>query len=109
MSDESSGPADRQRAEVERLLSGGLATEVEPRADGSERVREIVTRLRTEAGADLARKLVVAGFALHPYAEGEVAQECGTCMYFQTHRRHCELPELELAVEPTWSCRLWRI
>ena len=100
---------DARRAEIERLLRGGLATEVEPRADNSERVIEIVGRLRTEAMGDLTRKLVVAGVEPRPYAAGDLAQECGTCMYFQIHHRHCELPELDLPMEPTWSCRLWRI
>jgi hypothetical protein len=30
-------------------------------------------------------------------------------MYYLIRRRHCALPELDLPVEPDWSCRLWRI
>jgi hypothetical protein len=30
-------------------------------------------------------------------------------MYYLLHRKFCELPELALPVEPTWSCKLWRI
>jgi hypothetical protein len=30
-------------------------------------------------------------------------------MYYQVHRRFCELPELMVPVEPGWSCRLWRL
>ena len=39
----------------------------------------------------------------------DIEQACETCMYYKVHRRYCELPELELPVEPEWSCRLWRI
>jgi hypothetical protein len=36
-------------------------------------------------------------------------QSCETCIYFQVHRRYCDLPEIDLPVEAHWSCRLWRI
>jgi hypothetical protein len=97
------------RAEIETYLASGLQTESRTRADTSESVIQIVTRLRTEAGDDMRRKLVVGGFTNHPVQAGGMLQACKSCMYFQTHRQHCELPELDLPVKPHWSCRLWRI
>lgn len=99
---------DAERAEIERLLSSGLATEVRPRADTHEQVQELVTRLRTSDGS-LAARLVIGGFTLKPVEHGGLEQACETCMYYAVHRRFCELPELAVAVEPQWSCRLWRI
>ena len=97
-----------RREEVRKLLLGGLATEVEPRADTHEEVLEIVARLRA-AGDDLKARLSIAGFTLEPIEHGGIEQPCETCMYYVVHRRYCELPELNLPVEPQWSCRLWRI
>jgi len=97
------------RGEVGALLGSGLETEVEPRAYTSELVNEIVARLQRVAAGDLEAKLRVAGFTLHPYVSDEVDQACETCMYYLLHRKFCELPELALPVEPTWSCKLWRI
>jgi hypothetical protein len=97
------------REEIETCLASGLPTEFRARADTSESVIQIVTRLRTEVGDDTRSKLVVGGFTNHPVRVGGMLQACKSCMYFQTHRQHCELPELDLPVKPHWSCRLWRI
>ena len=90
------------------LLAGGLKTEAFPRADTHEAVMEVIGRLRV-AGDDLTAKLVIAGFTLGPIDYDGIEQACETCMYYLVHRRYCELPELAVAVEPEWSCRLWRI
>jgi hypothetical protein len=100
---------DQQRSAIARQLAAGLDTEVEPRAYNHEQAQAVVTRLASLAPGDIAGRLRIAGFTLTPYGEGEDEQACETCMYYQVHRRFCELPELMLAVEPRWSCRLWRI
>ena len=97
-----------KREEIRSLLAGGLKTEVSPRADTPEEREAIVHRLQTEA-RDLKGKLVIAGFELKPVEHGGFTQHCETCMYFKIHSKHCELPELDVPVEPEWSCRLWRI
>ncbi|PWR23114.1 hypothetical protein [Zavarzinia compransoris] len=94
--------------DLRALLAGGLATEVFPRADTSEDVQAVIGRLR-RAGDDPRAKLVIGGFTLDPVEHGGIEQACETCMYYLVHRRWCELPELDLPVEPQWSCRLWRI
>jgi hypothetical protein len=99
---------DAKRDEIRSLLSAGLGTEAFPRADTHELVQEIVGRLQTE-GKDLSAKLIVSGFLLSPVDHNGVLQSCESCMYFLVRRRHCSLPELDLPVEPDWSCRLWRI
>ena len=90
------------------MLGAGLPTEVRPRADTHQQVLAIVQRLREEAH-DLTGKLTIAGFTLIPVEHEGMTQLCRTCMYYHIHRRHCVLPELDLPVEPLWSCRLWRI
>ena len=99
---------DRRRDTIRALLEGGLETEAFPRADTHDQVRAIIGRLRT-ADEELANRLVIGGFTLTPIEHGGIEQACQTCMYYQVHRRYCELPALDLPVEPTWSCRLWRI
>jgi hypothetical protein len=97
------------RHEIEIWLASGLPTEFRARADTAESVINVVTLLRTEAGNDMRSKLVVGGFTNHPVRAGGMLQACKNCMYFMTHRQHCELPEIDLPVKPHWSCRLWRI
>lgn len=91
----------------ERLSS--LQTEVEPRAYSHEEILSVVARLQGLDTDDYEAKLRVAGFTSTPYGEADDEQACETCMYYQVHRRFCELPELMLPVEAEWSCRLWRI
>ena len=99
---------DARRGQIRSLLSSGLGTEVYPRADTHEQVQEMVRRLQ-EASKDLPTKLIVSGFTLSPVHHHDVVQSCRGCMYYLIRRRHCVLPELDLPVEPEWSCRLWRI
>jgi hypothetical protein len=99
---------DAKRDQIRSLLSAGLGTEAFPRADTHEQVQDIVGRLQ-EQGKDLPAKLIIGGFLLSPVDHNEVVQSCQSCMYFLVRRRHCALPELDLPVEPDWSCRLWRI
>jgi len=98
---------DALRMEIAELLVGGLAVEVFPRADTHEQVLAITARLQAAHG--LEQKLAIGGFTLVPVEHGGIAQACETCMYYLVHRRYCELSELNLPVEPEWSCRLWRI
>lgn len=97
-----------QLEDIRLLLAGGLVTEALPRADTHEAVQEIVARLRA-AGGGLTAKLVISGFTLTPVVHDGLEQACETCMYYHVHRRWCVLPELDVPVEPEWSCRLWRI
>ena len=100
---------EQTRATIARMLASGLETEVWPRAGTSEEVNAIVARLQVEAGDDLEKKLVIAGFTDHTIEADEIEQPCETCMYYKVHAKFCDLPELMLPVEPEWSCRLWRI
>lgn len=99
---------DGERETIRSMLRNGLVTEVLPRADTHEEVLAIVQRLREE-GRDVEGKLVIGGFTLLPVEHGGMEQLCRTCMYYHMRRRWCVLPELDLPVEPEWSCRLWRI
>ena len=95
------------REEIRVILEQGLATEVYPRADTPEEVQAITARL--QAAAELKAKLAIAGFTLKTIEYEGIEQPCETCMYYLVHRRYCELPGLQVPVEPEWSCRLWRI
>lgn len=99
---------DTIRSEIEELLKGGLETEVYPRGDSQEQVQEMIKRLQQSDGS-LTSKLVIGGFTLETIEHGGLEQPCETCMYYLVHRKYCELPELDVPVEPEWSCRLWRI
>jgi hypothetical protein len=96
------------RQEIWSMLASGLATESQARADTHEQVLAIIQRLREEGGG-LAEKLAISGFTLAPVEHEGMTQICRTCMYYHSRRRYCILPELDLPVEPQWSCRLWRI
>jgi hypothetical protein len=101
------------RARIDQRLREGLATDWQVRAGGSHQVAALCRRLQALPAGAIDEKLVVAGFTLEPYvdpadADG-IEQSCATCMYFERHRQFCDLPELMLPVEPTWSCALWRI
>ena len=109
MTTEQAKSDEEQRVRLAKLLADGLDTEVEPRAYTHEHVLELIKRLRQINPEDVAEKLKLAGFTLTPYGSEDDEQSCETCMYYQVHRRFCELPELMLPVEPQWSCRLWRI
>lgn len=102
---------DALRDGLGRMLADGIETHWEARAYESEQVFSIVTRLQGLAPDDYKQKLIVGGFTDHPYGDEDdgLSQDCSTCMYYLKHRRFCELPELNIPVEPRWSCVLWRI
>lgn len=109
MSDED---LSRQRELIRSTLAGGLQTQWRDRAYESAQVRSKVAALQAIAPDELEDKLRVAGFTLKPYVADEapeIEQACRTCMYYESHRRYCDLPELKLGVEPEWSCVLWRV
>ncbi len=97
------------RVHLLKMLEDGLETEIEPRAYSHEEVLTLVTRLQQVGLDSLEDKLKISGFTVTPYGEEDDEQACETCMYYQVHRKFCELPELMLPVEAEWSCRLWRI
>jgi hypothetical protein len=99
------------RVRVESLLNGGLVTRCTERAYDSAAVNAVVAALAALPPDDLNGRLVTAGFTTRPWCtpDDDLEQSCSTCMYFESHRRFCALPELELPVEPRWSCVLWRI
>lgn len=103
---------DTQRERIRQLLEDGLQTNWQQRAYSDEEIRSVVTQLHELKPDDLQGRLRIGGFTLTPYVgddDPEIEQSCLTCMYYEPHRRYCALPALKLAVEPEWSCILWRI
>jgi hypothetical protein len=103
---------DAQRQAIDAMLRGGLATDWQTRAYSDAEIRRVIDALQALAPDDITGRLVIAGFTLEPYVgdeDPEIEQSCRTCMYYEAHRRWCNLPELRLGVEPQWSCCLWRV
>jgi thiosulfate reductase cytochrome b subunit len=104
-------PADKLSEEQLRelirvmLVEQDLKTQMEPFPETRKQFDAIVDQLHDLEGNVLEQKLVISGFAARPINE----QECSQCMYYLSHRKWCDLPELSLPVEPEWWCRLWRI
>jgi len=101
-----------QREAARSALAGGLQTLWQHRAYEDAEVRAAVAALQALAPDRLEDKLRLAGFTLQPYVgaeDPEIEQACRTCMYYEAHRKYCDLPELRLGVEPEWSCVLWRV
>jgi hypothetical protein len=107
--DEQTKADEPLRARLRTMLEDGLESEIEPRAYSHGEVLALVSRLQRVDPNDIEEKLKVAGFTVTPYGDADDEQSCETCMYYQVHRKFCELPELLLPVESHWSCRLWRI
>lgn len=102
-----SGDRQGQLGVIAAILASGLKTQVEPFPETEKEFGKILSELRQLDTDDLETKLVIGGFVDHPY--GPDQQRCMECMYYQVHRRWCDLPELAVPVEPEWWCRLWRI
>jgi hypothetical protein len=112
MADPDDAALARHREDIGAALKHGLATDWKARAYEDADVRRVVAALQALPADALERKLRTAGFTLEPYVHPEapeIEQSCSTCMYYEPHRRYCNLPELKLGVEPEWSCILWRI
>jgi hypothetical protein len=99
---------DTLRQKIAGLLAPqGLQTQTEPVPESNIEFNQILNDLRALPADALEDKLIMAGFTDQPY--GEDGYRCLECMYYLTHRRWCDLPELNLPVQPQWWCRLWRI
>ena len=92
---------------IGEMLESGLQTQVEPFPESEKEFIRIVNELRNLDPADIAGKLVIAGFVDHPYGPNKL--RCMECINFLVNRKWCDLPELALPVKLDWYCRLWRI
>ena len=99
---------EADRSVIAELLARGITTEVFPRADTTEDFAAIQDRLRMRSG-EMVELLKIAGFTADTITHEGIEQPCETCIYYLTRRKWCDLPELDMPVEPEWSCRLWRI
>ncbi len=67
----------------------------------------IVDRLR--ATPDMKQKMAIAGLAHAPIDEDGLEKSCENCIYFLARSLWCDLPELNIPVDPEWYCVLWRV
>ena len=109
----SSSADDELRNRIETLLSGALNVPWTQRALSQRTFDKVIRELQELPPNSLVGKLVIGGFTLKPYVppddEDGIEHACATCIYYERHRRFCNLPELMLPVEPQWSCIVWRI
>lgn len=97
---------DELREKIRKLMvEDKLETQMAPFPEDNVQFDAILKELRALDPNDLTAKLVISGFAPEPVED----QRCLECMYYQVHRKWCDIPELDLPVEPEWWCRLWRI
>lgn len=95
------------RARIGKMLADGLKTQTKPFPETDREFGKLLTELRELQPDDLKGKLVLSGFADHPYGPDQM--RCHECMYYLVHRKWCDLPELAVPVEANRYCRLWRI
>ena len=69
--------------------------------------QEIVDRLR--AAGDMKEKAALAGLTHAPVEADGFEMSCENCIYFLARRSWCDLPELNIPVDPEWYCLLWRV
>jgi hypothetical protein len=95
------------RAKIGKILADGLETQTEPFPETHVEFGKLLDEVRELPPDDLEGKLVLSGFTDKPYGPDQM--RCLECMYYLVHRKWCDLPELNVPVEPDWYCRLWRI
>ena len=97
---------DKLRESIFKILTEeGLVTQVAPVPEDHIQFEQIMSEARELPLDDLRGRLVIGG--LTPVSMDD--QSCERCMYYLVHRKWCDLPGLDLPVEPEWWCRLWRI
>lgn len=69
--------------------------------------QEIVDRVRT--APDMKSKTDIAGLLHVPVERDGLQMACDNCIYFLARRSWCDLPELNIPVDPEWYCKLWRV
>ncbi len=70
-------------------------------------VRELIDHIK--ATPDMKQKMNIAGLAHEPIEADGIEQSCENCIYFLARSRWCDLPELNIPVDPEWYCKLWRV
>ncbi len=67
----------------------------------------IVDHIRTTP--EKMKRAVIAGLARAPVDEDGIEKSCENCIYFLARHQWCDLPELDIPVDPDWYCVLWRV
>jgi hypothetical protein len=64
---------------------------------------------RMRATGDIKQRVVMAGLIRKPVEDDGITKACDNCIYFLARREWCDLPELNIPVDPDWFCDLWRV
>jgi hypothetical protein len=68
-----------------------------------------VTVDRMRATGDIKERVVLAGLIRKSVEDDGITKACDNCIYFLARREWCDLPELNIPVDPDWYCGLWRV
>ena len=72
-----------------------------------ETIHAMVDRLR--ACPDPKERADIVGLARAPVESDGIEQSCANCIYFLARRGWCDVPELNIPVDPEWYCAMWRV
>jgi hypothetical protein len=61
------------------------------------------------SNARIKERVVIAGLIRKPVEDDGITKACDNCIYFLARREWCDLPELNIPVDPDWFCDLWRV
>ena len=70
-------------------------------------VQDTVDRMR--ATGDIKERVAIAGLIRNPVEDDGITKACDNCIYFLARREWCDLPELNIPVDPDCFCDLWRV
>ncbi len=64
---------------------------------------------RMRSATDIKERTVIGGLIRKPVEDDGITKACDNCIYFLARREWCDLPELNIPVDPDWYCDLWRV
>ena len=74
----------------------------------SDNPHDLVDRIR--AAEDRKHRAEVAGLSREPVKDEDGKDRaCETCIYYLPRFGWCDQPDLDIAVDSDWWCKLWRI
>ena len=69
--------------------------------------QDMISRMR--ATDSIKERTVIAGLIRKPVEDDGIIKACDNCIYYLGRQMWCDLPELNVPVDPDWFCDLWRV
>ncbi len=73
----------------------------------NDNTQKLIDRIR--ATSTRKEKAEVAGLKHERVKLDGTEMACETCIYYLPRFGWCDMPDLDIAVDPNWFCDLWRI